>query len=130
MGNSSWFRPKGSAWAMRSPSKNVQKQLQKVLQPTEVPMTLMGLNVNAMLRKGFPVRGVLLMAMILMCLPGLVPCSLDLVELFCGAGAISRAASRSGMSVKSMDIALCQFHDILSSAGFGQVSQFVAQAIQ
>ena len=105
-------------------SKPVKKEVSAKLQNhAVVPMTLRSAGAGAMLALGAPIK--LLMALVLMMqvMPGLEPDSLDMVELFAGQQAISKAALALNLAVRSMDIDLSKSHDILSGCGMACVPQ-------
>ena len=111
-------------------ASSARKMREKIIGDLRIPgvfqLSLVGLNVDTMLSKGMPVKGVLLMVLLILCMPGLTPNALDVVELFCGAAAVSRACARAGLRVKSMDICIDKVHDLLTPAGFGSAPHQLA----
>ena len=83
-----------------------------------------------MLELGVPPAMVMLIALILLTVEGGVNASaFDVVEMFAGQQAITRACRQAALSVASMDLRLHRGHDILCAKGFGFVSQIAWESL-
>ena len=77
-----------------------------------------------MLELGVPPAMVMLIALILLTVEsGVNVSAFDVVEMFAGQQAITRACRQAHLRVASMDLRLHRGHDILCAKGFGFVSQ-------
>jgi hypothetical protein len=86
--------------------------------------TLISLGCHQMLELGVPPAMVMLIALILLTLEsGVNANAFDVVEMFAGQQAITRACRQAYLRTASMDLRLHRGHDILCAKGFGFVSQ-------